>query len=154
MSTGLFLVALSGAVVSSVVPLVNAEILLLGLALAAPEAAPLLVIVMAAGQMAGKSALFLGGGRLTPAAVETRLARWRLDGRRRAAGGPLIGLSAFTGLPPFYLVSLAAPALGVRFGTFLAMGLAGRLLRFAVLVALPQLVAIPLLAHIPRPGGF
>ena len=106
MTAGLFFTALLGAVVSSVVPFVNAEILLLGLALASPEAAP------------------------------------------------LIGVSALTGLPPFYLVSIAAPALGVRFGTFLAMGLAGRLLRFAVLVALPQLVAIPLLARIPRPGGF
>jgi membrane protein YqaA with SNARE-associated domain len=136
------------------VPFVNAEILLLGLALAAPEAAPLLVVVMAAGQMAGKSALFLGGDRFTPAAIETRLARWRLDGRGRGAAGPLIGVSAFTGLPPFYLVSIAAPALGVRFRTFLAMGLAGRLLRFAVLVALPQLVAIPFLSRLPRPGGF
>lgn len=153
MTAGLFFVALSGAVVSSVVPFVNAELLLLGLALATPEAAPVLVIVMAAGQMAGKSALFLGSDRLTPPAIEERLARWRLDGRRRAAGAPLIGVSALTGLPPFYLVSIAAPALGVRFPTFFAMGLAGRLVRFAILVALPQLVAMPLLARIPRPGG-
>ena len=153
MSAALFFVALSGAVVSSLVPFVNAEILLLGLTAASPEAAPLLVVVMAAGQMAGKSALFLGGDRLTPPAIEARLARWRLDRRKRAAGAPLIGVSALVGLPPFYLVSIAAPSLGVRFRTFLAMGLAGRLLRFALLVALPHLVAMPLLAHIPRPGG-
>jgi membrane protein YqaA with SNARE-associated domain len=137
----LFFVALSGAVVSSLVPLVNAELLLIGLAVATPGAAPLLVLVMAAGQMVGKSVLFLGGGRLTRTALEGRLTRWRLDGRTRRAGAPLVGVSAFTGLPPFYLVSVAAPALGVRFPTFLALGLVGRLLRFGVLVALPQIIA-------------
>jgi membrane protein YqaA with SNARE-associated domain len=144
----LFFAALSGAVVSSLVPVVNAELLLMGLALASPAAAPLLVVVMAAGQMVGKSVLFLGGGRLTRSALEGRLARWRLDGRTRRAGAPLIGISAFTGLPPFYLVSVAAPALGVPFRTFLAVGLAGRLLRFGVLVALPRLIA-----HTSRIGG-
>jgi membrane protein YqaA with SNARE-associated domain len=144
----IFFVALSGAVVSSLVPLVNAELLLIGLAVASPSAAPLLVVVMAAGQMVGKSVLFLGGGRLTPSSLESRLARWRLDGRTRRARAPLIGISAFTGLPPFYLVSIAAPALGVSFRTFLAVGLAGRLLRFGALVAIPQLIA-----HSTRIGG-
>jgi membrane protein YqaA with SNARE-associated domain len=137
----LFFVALSGAVVSSLVPLVNAELLLIGLAVASPAAAPVLVVVMAAGQMAGKSILFLGGGRLTRSTLESRLARWRLDGRTGRARAPLIGISAFTGLPPFYLVSIAAPALGVPFRTFLAVGLAGRLLRFGALVAIPLLIA-------------
>lgn len=149
MTAGIFFAALSGALVSSLVPLVNAELLLLGLSLATPAAAPLLVVVTAAGQMVGKSALFLTGGRLTRSALESRLARWRLDGRTSRAGAPLIGLSAFAGLPPFYLVSVAAPALGVRFRTFLVVGLAGRLLRFGFLVALPELVA-----RIPRIGGF
>jgi membrane protein YqaA with SNARE-associated domain len=144
----MFFLALLGAIVSSVVPFVNAELLLMGLAVASPPAAPLLAVVMAAGQMVGKSVLFLGGGRLTPARFEVRLARWRLDGRTRRARAPLIGISAFTGLPPFYLVSIAAPALGVPFRTFLAMGLAGRLLRFGALVALPRL-----LAHSTRIGG-
>jgi membrane protein YqaA with SNARE-associated domain len=144
----LFLTALSGAVVSSLVPVVNAELLLMGLALASPAAAPLLVVAMAAGQMVGKSILFLGGGCLTRASLETRLARWGLDRPGRRAGAPLVGISALTGLPPFYLVSIAAPALGVSFRTFLALGFAGRLLRFGALVALPLLIA-----HATRIGG-
>ena len=147
MTPAIFFVALSGAVVSSLIPLVNAELLLIGLAVASPASAPLLVVVMAAGQMVGKSVLFLGGGRLTRSKLESRLARWRLDGRTRRARAPLIGISAFTGLPPFYLVSIAAPALGVSFRTFLAVGLAGRLLRFGALVALP------LIARSHRIGG-
>src|SRR5258706_14137223 len=103
---------------------------------------------MAAGQMVVKSVLFLGGGRLTRSTLQAHLVRWRLDGRTRRARAPLVGISAFTGLPPFYLVSIAAPALGVSFRTFLAVGLAGRLLRFGVLVALPLLIA-----HPSRSGG-
>ena len=148
MTLAIFSVALTGAVVSSLVPVVNAELLLMGLALATPAAAPVLVVVMAAGQMVGKSVLFLGGGRLTRSNLGGRLARWRLDSRTRRAGAPLIGISAFTGLPPFYLVSIAAPALGVSFRTFFTVGLAGRLLRFGALVALPQLIA-----HSTRIGG-
>jgi hypothetical protein len=132
--------AWAGAVVSSLVPFVYAEVLLLGLTAAYPADAAWIVVLVATGQMAGKVVLFLGGGRLTPAAAAARLARW-CRGRGRAAGGPLVGVSALVGLPPFYLVSLAAPALGVRLRTFLAMGLAGRLLRFGILAALPALAA-------------
>jgi membrane protein YqaA with SNARE-associated domain len=132
-SISLFLAALSGALVSSLVPFVYAEPLLLALALAAPAAAPLLAVVMAAGQMLGKAALFLGGTQLNAARMALRFERFRLR------GGPLVAVSAFTGLPPFYLLSIAAPALGVRFRTFMVMGLFGRLLRFGALVALPEL---------------
>jgi membrane protein YqaA with SNARE-associated domain len=149
MTAAIFFVALSGALVSSLVPLVNAELLLIGMTLVTPAAAPLLVVVMAAGQMIGKSVLFFSGGRVARSAMEGGLARWRLGGRTRHAGAPLIGMSASLGLPPFYLVSIAAPALGIRFPTFLVMGLAGRLLRFGLLVSLPELVA-----RIPRIGGF
>ena len=148
MSASLFFAALSGAVASSLLPFVNAELLLLGLVLAAPGAAPLLAVVVAVGQMAGKSALFLGSRRLSHGAIAARLARWGLSGRQNVKGGPLVGLSALTGLPPFYLLSIAAPALGVRFRTFLVMGLAGRVLRFGALVSLPELFS-----RVLRMGG-
>jgi membrane protein YqaA with SNARE-associated domain len=147
-NAGLFFAALSGALVSSVVPFVNAELLLLGLALAAPAAAPLLAVVVAVGQMAGKSALFLGSRRVSQGALAARLERWDLRGRKRLGGGPLVGLSALTGLPPFYLLAIAAPTLGVRFRTFLVMGLAGRVLRFGALVLLPELFS-----RVVRIGG-
>ena len=49
------------------------------------------------------------------------------------------GLSSVTGLPPFYLVSLAAGALRIKFTWFCVIGFAGRAVRFAVIVALPWL---------------
>ena len=142
MSTGLLFAALSGALVSSLVPVVNAELLLIGLSLAAaPASAPLLVVAFAVGQMIGKSTLFLTGGRLTRTPVGQRLTRWGLDGRTKRAGIPLIALSASVGMPPFYLVSVAAPSLGVRFRTFVMVGLAGRIVRFAAVVAVPAVVS-------------
>ena len=141
MTAALVVSAFSGAVVSAVVPVVNTELLAIGLAMAAPPAAaPLLVLALASGQMVGKSALFLTGGRLSRVALEGRLARWRLDGRAARAGAPLVGLSAFAGLPPFYLVAVAAPAVGIRFGTFLLFGLLGRLARFGLLIGVPELL--------------
>jgi len=137
-TAALFFAALSGALVSSVVPFVNAELLLLGLALTAPASAPLLAVVVAVGQMLGKSALFLGGSRLSHAGIAKRLPRWCVFDRGPRSGA-LVGVSALVGLPPFYALSIAAPALGVRFPTFVAMGLLGRLLRFGALVALPDL---------------
>jgi membrane protein YqaA with SNARE-associated domain len=62
----------------------------------------------------------------------------RLGTRRPPA---LVFTSALTGLPPFYAVSVAAGMLGFRPGPFLAAGLAGRLLRFGAVFALPGLVA-------------
>lgn len=142
MISGPLFAAVSGALVSSIVPAVNAELLLIGLTLAAPPATvPLLVVAVSVGQMIGKSALFLTAGRLSRNALDGPLARWGLDGRTKRAGAPLIALSASLGLPPFYLVSIAAPALGVRFGKFVVIGFAGRLLRFTAVVAVPAVIS-------------
>jgi hypothetical protein len=141
-TAALLLAALSGAVVSGVVPVVNAELLLVGLALSAPpSAAPALVLAVAVGQMVAKCALFLTSGRLTAGALAPRLARWKLDGRSRRAAVPLVAASAALGLPPFYLVAVAGPALGVRFRTFALVGLAGRVVRFAAVLVVPALIS-------------
>jgi membrane protein YqaA with SNARE-associated domain len=137
-SAALVLGGVAGSVVSAFVPLVNAELLLLALVVAAPASAPLLVVVMAAGQMVGKAVLFVGGERLARGALGGRMARWRLD-RYGRLGGPIVALSATVGLPPFYLVAIGGSALGVRLRTFLLLGFAGRVLRFGALVCIPRL---------------
>jgi membrane protein YqaA with SNARE-associated domain len=142
--------AFGGAAVSAVVPFVNAELLLVGLAVAAPGQGILLVLAMAAGQMLGKCALYFAGGRLASSSVAQKLikrgvasgmSRWGLDGSSRRASTPLVAASASIGLPPFYLMSVAAPALGIRFRTFAVVGFAGRVVRFAAILAIPALLA-------------
>ena len=44
--------------------------------------------------------------------------------------------SASVGLPPLYVTTLLAGGLGYRFRSFLAIGMLGRVARFAVIVAL------------------
>jgi choline dehydrogenase-like flavoprotein len=60
----------------------------------------------------------------------------RLEGGSRGAAA-VFG-SALAGAPPLYVVSLVAGVARFRFGLFVALTLAGRLLRFAVAFGLPR----------------
>lgn len=129
---------------STVILVIHAELFLIAMsALSPPEALPLLVLLAALGQMAGKSLVYLGGSgalRLSER-LQRASARWREKiARWRGANAQLILMSSFTGLPPFMLVSVVAGALQIRFRTFLLCGFIGRLGRFSIAVAFPQLV--------------
>ncbi len=134
---------LCAAFLSGFLPFVNIEAYLVGAAALLPGAHPLVVVVAAAlGQMAAKALLFLGGRGIVslPSRLRERAlaASTRLGTRRPPA---LVFTSALTGLPPFYVVSVAAGLLGFRTGPFLLAGFTGRLLRFGAVFALPGLVA-------------
>jgi membrane protein YqaA with SNARE-associated domain len=129
---------LLGTAVSGILPLVNAELLVAGVVMAAPEIGiPLVATVSTMGQMATKTALF-GLARWAPTRLPRR-ARAALEraaaavSARGGAAGSLVLASAVTGLPPFLGVSLAAGALGMRLRSFLVSGAVGRLVRFAVI---------------------
>ena len=53
--------------------------------------------------------------------------------KREGAVGSVVFTSAATGLPPFYGVSLASGAVGMRMSAFVLTGSAGRFLRFSAL---------------------
>lgn len=127
-----------GAAVSGLVPVVNAELLVLAAAAALPAVGiPLVALTSTLGQMTTKTSLFLIAGR-APHRLQGR-ARSMLDRgrerieRRGGAAGSLVFASAATGIPPFYGVSLATGALGMRLAHFCLAGTAGRLLRFGLL---------------------
>jgi membrane protein YqaA with SNARE-associated domain len=129
---------LVGTAASGVIPLVNAELLVIGVVVAAPEIGiPLVALVSTTGQMSTKVALF-GVARWAPGRLKgkARAALDRASGAVAARGGAassLVFASAFTGVPPFYGTSLAAGALGMRLQSFLLSGGAGRLVRFALI---------------------
>jgi membrane protein YqaA with SNARE-associated domain len=135
---GTFVVCL----VSAVVPVVNAEVYLVALILLLRDAAPLpaLVLLAAAGQMAGKSLLYftalgvlnLPTGRYREKIEQARakLARWK------ERPNLLLFASASLGIPPLYVTTLLAGGLGYRFRSFFAIGMLGRAVRFAVIVSL------------------
>jgi membrane protein YqaA with SNARE-associated domain len=132
--------------VSGLVPAVNTEAYLLALAALAPTSAIApAVLFVTAGQMLAKGLLYLvGSGALKSrflAAREGRLAgvRRRLSQKGTGASA-VVFTSALAGIPPFYLVSVAAGSLRVSLARFLIVGGSGRLLRFAAVVALPGLL--------------
>lgn len=132
-------------VVSGLVPFVNAELYLLGASALAPPALALpLVLAATLGQMTAKVAMY-GTGRGMLRLPGERLRRWVMEAeswaqQRREAGNTLIFVSAASGFPPFYMVSIACGVMKVRFFPFLTLGFLGRLIRFGTVVLFPQLL--------------
>jgi len=135
-----FLIALLG----NVVPFSSVEIYLLGVAAIAPPIAFVpLVLFATAGDMSGKTALYLGGRRIERAVpgrrgrVIERL-RTTFAQRGRTQGLTLLA-SAVAGLPPFYLITILCGAVRVPLVRYVVIGTAGRLVRFGALVMAPDL---------------
>lgn len=124
--------------VSGVVPLVNAELLVVTAAAALPAVAiPFVALAATAGQMSAKLSLF-ALARWAPSRLpdKARRALERATRSLEARGGAvwsLVFVSATTGVPPFYGTSLAAGSLGVRTSSFVTSGCCGRIVRFGVL---------------------
>ena len=135
------------AIVSAVVPWVNAEVVMVS---AVPTAVSRwhltgLVVAVSLGQMTGKSIMFWLSRRTT---VRPRWTRWQREidswraryEKRPAAALAVTFVSALVGFPPFFIVSIVAGAVRVAFGWFLAVGLAGRLLHFGAIALIPDLL--------------
>lgn len=142
---GLYLTTYVVAVVSGFVPVVNIELYLIWVAALTSRSQGVPLTVLATlGQMTAKTLMYLSGAGILKislkkpgekmAAIQRKLESWQ----NRVS--LFIFLSAFTGFPPFYVVSVASGAFKVKFLRFLIPGLAGRLLRFAIAVFLPHLV--------------
>jgi membrane protein YqaA with SNARE-associated domain len=145
-SLGLYCGTLVTCFVAGLVPLVNAEVFLVGVsmwAVTSTSQLPLVALCAAVGQMTAKVLLYYAGMgmiELPRGRFRERLERARSKIERWRKRPYLVyAISATVGLPPFYLVSLAAGALRIGFSAFCAIGLAGRFLRFAIVVALPHL---------------
>ena len=135
------------SMIAGLVPLVNAEVFLVGLVRLVVDRSsqlPAIVVAAAVGQMVAKIGLYHAGrGMLElPRGLYRNRYQEKLETVRRKLDSwktkPYLvyGVSSVTGLPPFYLTVLAAGAMKIRFNAFLVIGLCGRLLRFAFLVAI------------------
>jgi membrane protein YqaA with SNARE-associated domain len=141
------------SIVSALVPWINGEVLLLSLAalVRSPASLVALVLLASAGQMVGKCMLYWAGRGVAPLRsrrVGKTLSSWR-DRFERSSSKPmgLVFVSSAVGIPPFYVITLLAGAFRLRFGRFIAVGACGRLVRFGVLVLIPQ-VAVHLAQYI------
>jgi membrane protein YqaA with SNARE-associated domain len=127
-------------VLSGLVPVVNGELFLIGVVLLTGEVGPAiaLALLVAVGQMIAKVVLYKAAHGATGLGKESRFGK-KLEAARgkveKWKDKPLAitFVSALTGLPPFYIVTLLAGALGVRFSTFMLLGIIGRVVRFVAL---------------------
>ena len=140
-----FLATFVYSFVAGVFPLLNVEAYLLAFSsYLSLEAMIPVVIAATAGQMVAKSLLYLSGLGLLH--LPHRAARERIEAiaerlrTYRRGTWTLVLVSSFFGLPPLYIVSIAAGTLRLHFGVFLAISTAGRLLRLSVVALLPQVV--------------
>jgi membrane protein YqaA with SNARE-associated domain len=136
---GIYAATLVVGVLSGLIPIVNGELFLIGVILATddPPVALAVAVLMAVGQMIAKIILYkaackatdLGRGRF---AAKLQAARERTE---KWKNKPLsvTFISAIFGLPPFYIVTLVAGILKVRFISFLWLGIVGRVIRFVAL---------------------
>lgn len=142
---GLYLSTYIIAVISGFVPVVNIEVYLVWVAAFTPRSQGLPIAILATlGQMTAKTLMYLGGAGILKitlrkpeekmAAVQKKFESWK---NRTSL---FIFLSAFLGVPPFYLVSVASGALKIKLPRFLITGLAGRFLRFGITVFFPHLI--------------
>jgi membrane protein YqaA with SNARE-associated domain len=146
----LILTTFGYCVVSALVPVVNAEAYVAGVAAVFDGFGVWSVALAAAsGQMVGKVVYFLLGRdslRWRWVRAKTESPKWRdALGRwqRRVGGNPWLGglllfVSAWLGVPPFAVMSVIAGQLRVPLAVFLAAGLAGRLGRFVTLLGLVE----------------
>ena len=133
------------SIVSALVPWVNSEALLLSLSVfsRSPLQLTVLVLLASAGQMAGKCVLYWAGRGLIPLRAgrfSKALDSWK-DRFARSASNPmwLVFISAVSGIPPFYVITLLAGSVRLRFSYFIAVGACGRLVHFGILALVPQL---------------
>jgi membrane protein YqaA with SNARE-associated domain len=132
-------------IISALIPLVNAELVLLGAVAYAPSGMALpLAGAATLGQMVGKVAMyFVGRGalRLPGARVKTVMAKAeaRLE-KKQGMENAIYCTSAFLGIPPYYLVAVTSGMVHYPLPRFVALGLLGRFARFAILVSVPGLV--------------
>lgn len=134
--------AICGA--GALIPFLNTEVYLIGASAMAPRSLWVpLVVSGTIGAMAGKVLLYYAGRgvvKLPGGRVQRGLARMQARMEEKPLVGKLLyAASAVVGVPPFYVTTVAAGAVGMNFMFFLVVGFFGRLIRFALVVALPQM---------------
>ena len=147
---GPYLATFIFSIFSALIPFLNLEFYLLAVSAIAPESLRFLGIILLIatfGHMIAKGVLYgTGRGALKLSWQQkkigvTQLKRLqlrmeKLEGQYSA----FLFFSGATGLPPFYLVAIVSGMLKINFVNFFAFGFAGRLIRLAAVLALPQLI--------------
>ena len=138
------------AMLSGIFPLASSEAALIAFGVASSYGWPKLIalaVIVALGQNTTHALLYQSARGLAKAGaqrrprLEARIAQARALGARwEKSELLLIALGATVGIPPQALIALLAGVIGIRFRTFVAIDVAGRIARFVVIVAAARLL--------------
>lgn len=142
---GLHLATFIVCLISGFVPVVNAEIYLITVSsFSAKTEIFFLIFISTSGQMMAKSIMYLSGRGVLNVSflkyekkiekVKEKFKKWENKSFL------FVFLSASSGFPPFYVVSILSGMLKLNFKWFLISGFLGRFVRFSVAVLFPQLI--------------
>jgi membrane protein YqaA with SNARE-associated domain len=136
---GIYVAMFVIALISGVFPLVNSEVMV-GVVAVTIDSLPkvlTIAVIVAVGQSITHTVLFFSARGLATATAGRREKLQEKIAKARALAERwgnkwflLISVAALLGFPPMILVALAAGALGVRYRMFIAIDVAGRIVRF------------------------
>ena len=146
---GIYVAMFLFAMLSGVFFLASSEAALIAFATASAYGAPKLVVlavIVALGQSTTHALLYQSARGLAKAGAKRRprldaqIAKARALGERwQKSELLLIALGATVGVPPQALIALLAGVIGIRFRTFVAIDVPGRILRFVTIVLVAHL---------------
>jgi membrane protein YqaA with SNARE-associated domain len=146
---GIYVAMFLFAIISGVFPLANSEAALIALGAASSYEWPKLVIlavIVALGQSVTHALLYQSAQRVAKAGakkrpkLEARIAKAReLGAKWQKSELLLIALGATVGVPPQALIAIMAGVIGIRFRTFVAIDVPGRIARFVTIVLVAHL---------------
>ena len=133
------------SIASALLPVLNAEIFVAGVAQKYPIA--LVSLIAAAGQMVGKAIWYYAGAhaerlpyihnKMQQPKFAASLEKWRVQTEgRQGYTGLILFASASAGFPPYAVIAALAGVLRVSFTLFLVTGFVGRFIRFWFFAAL------------------
>ncbi|HET8655606.1 MAG TPA: VTT domain-containing protein [Longimicrobiaceae bacterium] len=140
-----WLITFGVCILSALIPIVNAELVLLGAVALAPRrwAVPL-ALAATLGQMVGKVMIYYAGRGVLhlPGEWLARAAK-KAEGmltKREGMETTVYFISALTGFPPYYLIAIASGMVEFPLPRFIALGFVGRFIRFTVIALFPGLL--------------
>ncbi len=146
---GIYVAMFLFAILSGVFPLANSEAALIALGAGSSYGGPKLVVlavIVALGQSVTHAVVYQSARGLSKVGakkrprLEARIAKAReLGARWQKSELLMIALGATVGIPPQVLVAMFAGVVGIRFRTFVAIDVAGRIARFTTIVLVAHL---------------
>lgn len=148
---GVYLAMFVIAILSGIFPLTNSEAALIAIGAGSSYAWPKLVVlavIVALGQSITHASVYFSARGLSKAGankrprLEAKIAKaHELAARWKKSEVLLMVLGATVGIPPQILVAMVAGVIGIRFRTFAAIDITGRIARFTTIVLVAHLAA-------------